>query len=54
MDSRDTKEFYSKRQASRPSYDPNKDTGLLLATCLILIATMFGVMLYEVVTELYL
>ena len=54
MDSRDTKEFYEKRKVSRPSYEPYADTGLLLATCLILIATMFGVMMYEVVTELYL
>lgn len=54
MDSRDTDDFYAKRQASNPSSDPYRDTGLLLVLCLILIATMFGVMMYEVIKGLYL
>lgn len=53
MDSRDTKEFYEKRQSGKSSYVPH-DSSLLLATCLLLVATMFGVMMYEIVTELYL
>ena len=53
MDSRDTKEFYEKRQSGKSSYAPH-DSSLLLATCLLLVATMFGVMMYEIVTELYL
>ena len=53
MDSRDTKEFYEKRQSGKSSYAPH-DSSLLLAICLLLVATMFGVMMYEIVTELYL
>ena len=54
MDSRDTDDFYAKRQASNPSSDPYKDTGLLLVLCLLVIASLFGVMMYGLVTELYL
>ena len=54
MDSRDTQNFYARRQAGNPPFEPYKNTGLLLATCLIVIASLFGVMMYEIVTELYL
>ena len=53
MDSRDTKEFYEKRQSGNSSYKP-QDSRLLSALCLLLVATMFGVMMYEIVTEMYL
>ena len=53
MDSRDTKEFYMKRESDNSSYTPH-NSSLLLVLCLLLVATMFGVMVYEIVTEMYL
>ena len=53
MDSRDTKEFYEKRQSDNSSYKP-QDSRLLSALCLLVVATLFGVMVYEIVTEMYL
>ena len=53
MDSRDTKEFYMKRQSDNSSYTPH-NSSLLLVLCLLVVATLFGVMVYEIVTEMYL
>ena len=53
MDSRDTKEYYKKREASKPTYHIYRDTSALAITCIIVTSILFGVMLYEVITELY-
>ena len=53
MDSRDTKEYYKKREPSKPTYKCHTDTSALATTCIIVTSILFGVMLYEVITELY-
>jgi len=54
MDSRDTEKHYAKRQASKPTYHVSENTSGLAIICLIVTAILFGVMIYEIVTELYL